>query len=539
LLRLAPLAAIVLLGIVVRTAYLGEPQLFRDEAASWYLANLPLGALLGQSSHETFPPLYVLLLKGWMAALGDSEAALRSLSVVAGIGTLLVTWRWARDALGNAGALVAASLVALSPALVLNSRDARMYSLETFFATSAWWLLWLLIADGRAWSDRQRLGAAMGLVLAVAGEVWTMSLGIPIVGLQLAFAVIGFAWLRDRAAALATGCVLFGTASLAPWLPNLLSVATNGQPFWTARPDLESIAATFRVWLPGDLGGLSTFVAVLAGLCALVGLAAAFFGLCTKQFGEAEGPRAINGGLRRDRLLGLAIAFGFGLMPAVWVYSQLHSIYDPRYLGPAFPAVAIAMSSAVVVAARYLRRRFRFAGLLPHGLLAILLVAPIVSAMAVGTARGVEASRSAAAVEPGRQMTQELAALVQPGDVVITLNAQTYFPLEYYLFGSGEAQRLGVGLYDWHRPTAAFFTGWQDIDSASILDASKIADLGWEGAAHLAPGRSLWLVTLVNPGYEFPLFTPLQTGAVRESQRINVQGGRLTAQIREAVPAQP
>ena len=537
LLRFVPLAAIVLLGIVVRVAYLGEPQLFRDEAASWYLASQPLGGLLGQSSHETFPPLYVLLLKGWMAAFGDSEAALRSLSVVAGIGTVLVTWRWARDALGNAGALAAASLVALSPALVLNSRDARMYSLETLFSTSAWWLLWLLIADGRAWSDRQRLGAALGLVLAVAGEVWTMSLGIPIVGLQLAIAVIGFVWLRDRVAALATGCVLFGAATLAPWLPSLLSVATNGQTFWTPRPDLESIAATLRGWLPGDLGGLSTLVVVSACLGALIGLAGAAFGLHKKQPGETVAPGTINWGLRRGRLLALAIAFGFGLVPVVWTYSQLHSIYDPHYLGAAFPPVAIAIASAVAAAARYLRPRLGFAGLVPHGLLEILLVLPILAAMAVGTSRGVEASRGAAAVEPGRQMAQELAALAQPGDVVITLNAQTYFPLEYYLSGRGEAQRLGVGLYDWHRPTAAYFTGWQDIDDSSIVDEAKVARLGWEGAVHLAPGRSLWLVTLVNPGYEFPLFTPLTSGQLREIRRIAVYGGRPTAEIREAIPS--
>lgn len=522
---------------MVRVAYLGEPQLFRDEAASWYLASQPLGGLLGQSSHETFPPLYVLLLKGWMAVFGDSEAALRSLSVVAGIGTVVVTWRWARDALGNAGALAAASLVALSPALVLNSRDARMYSLETFFSTSAWWILWLLIADGRAWSDRQRLGAAIGLALAVAGEVWTMSLGIPIVGLQLAFAVIGFAWLRDRVAALATGCVLFGAATLAPWLPNLLSVATNGQAFWTPRPDLESIAATLRGWLPGDLGGLSTLVVVSACLVALIGLAGAAFGLHTTQPGETGAPRAINWGLRRGRLLVLAVALGFGLMPAVWAYSQLHSIYDPRYLAAAFPPVAMAIASAVAAAARYLRPRLRFAGLVPHGLLEIVLVLPILAAMAVGTSRGVEASRGPAAVEPGRQMAQELAALAQPGDVVITLNAQTYFPLEYYLSGSGEAQRLGVGLYDWHRPSAAYFTGWQDIDDSSIVDAAEVARLGWEGAVHLAPGRSLWLVTLVNPGYEFPLFTPLTSGQLREVQRITIYGGRPTAEIREAIPS--
>jgi 4-amino-4-deoxy-L-arabinose transferase-like glycosyltransferase len=522
---LAPLAAIVLVGLLVRVVYLGEPQLFRDEAASWYLASQPLGSLFGLSAHETFPPLYTLILKSWMAVFGDTEAALRSVSVVAGVATVLVTWRWARDTVGIVAATVAASLVALSPALVLSSRNARMYSLETFFAVGAWWTVWLLVADGAAWSARRRRLAACALVLAVAGEVWSMSLGIPTAALQLAFAMIGATWLRNRAAVMATGCVLAGAASVAPWLPNLISVAAGIQPFWTPRPDAQSVAATLGGWLLGDVSGAWVVVAVLACGLAVLGLAA----LCV-----ADGR-----GSRRDRLLALALAMGVGLVPAVWLYSQIRSIYDPRYLGAAFPPFALAVGAAAAAIARWLGSRRQPFGALARGLLTSLLVVPMVAAMALGVAGELDRSRGEANVEPGRQLVATLSTLVRPGDVVLTLNAQTYFPLEYYLVDSGEARRLGVRLYDWHRPTAAFFTGWQDIDGAGILDATKIADSGWEGAAHLAPGGSLWLVTLVDPGYEFPLFAPLQTGAVREIRRIDVGGGGPTAQVREAVPVQP
>jgi uncharacterized membrane protein len=143
-----PLAALLVAGVALRIVLLGQQQLFRDEATSWYLASHSLGDMLGLAANETAPPLYLLLLKSWMAAFGDSEAALRSLSVVAGIGTIGITWRWAGDALGRTGALVAAALVALSPAMVAADREARMYSLETFLATLAWWLAWLMVAEG-------------------------------------------------------------------------------------------------------------------------------------------------------------------------------------------------------------------------------------------------------------------------------------------------------------------------------------------------------------------------------------------------------
>ncbi len=84
LLAVAPLLGVVALAAGIRSLNLGDAQLFRDEATSWYLASQSPGDLLRLTSHETFPPLYVLLLKLWTAMFGDSEAALRSISVVGG-----------------------------------------------------------------------------------------------------------------------------------------------------------------------------------------------------------------------------------------------------------------------------------------------------------------------------------------------------------------------------------------------------------------------------------------------------------------------
>jgi hypothetical protein len=531
-------AALVVLAIVVRAAALGDGQLYRDEAASWLLANHSIGDLLTLSSHETFPPLYVLMLKGWMTLFGSSEAGLRSLSVAAGAATVVVTWRWARDAAGRDGALIAAALVALSPGLVITSREARMYSLEALFATGAWWLLWLLVARGTEWSSVRRGVAAIGLVFCVAGEVWTMSLGIPTAGLQLAFALVALLWLRTRVAATAIGCVAVGGFSLAPWLPNLLSVALNGKAFWTPRPGLEALGATLGVWFFGDPRSVWAAIVALAGVIALIWLVAAHRSTVTEQTVEGEPPPMIER-TRNDRLLALAIAMGVSLVPVVWIYSQFHSIYVPRYLGAAFPPLAIAIGAGVAPVARRLRLRFRTLGRLANGRLAVLLVLPIVSAMAAGSAYAVDDSRHDKGVEPGRQMALELAALVHPGDAIVTLNAQTYFPLDYYMTQTGDARRLGVEIYDWVRPTTAFFTGYMDIDDAHRLDAARVAATGWAGTVHLAAGGVLWCVSLVNADHEFTYFSPLTSGQLRELVRIDVSGGDPTAQIREASASGP
>ena len=159
--------------------------------------------------------------------------------------------------------------------------------------------------------------------------------------------------------------------------------------------------------------------------------------------------------------------------------------------------------------------------------------------MAAGSAYAVDDSRHDKGVEPGRQMALELAALVHPGDAIVTLNAQTYFPLDYYMTQTGVARRLGVEIYDWVRPTTAFFTGYMDIDDAHRLDAARVAAAGWAGTVHLATSGVLWCVSLVNADHEFAYFSPLTSGQLRELVRIDVSGGDPTAQIREASPSGP
>jgi hypothetical protein len=272
---------------------------------------------------------------------------------------------------------------------------------------------------------------------------------------------------------------------------------------------------------------------------AALGLAAASRGLPARPSTEMGDPSQILNGVRRDRLLAVAIALGMGLVPAVWIYSQLNSVYDSRYLGAAYPPFAIATAAGVVVVAR--RARSRFGGNEPMQARApaILLVSALVCGMAIPASVVVNDSNHDKQIEPARQVVAALAGLVHPGDVVITLNAQTYFPLRYYL-RDGELERsLGTSLYDWHRSSAAFFTGWKAIDGTGILEPATVARKGWRETVHVGPQSVFWLVTLVDPDYEFPLFAPLSTGEMRETGRFDVKGTSGVAEIRSAVLVEP
>jgi len=235
-------------------------------------------------------------------------------------------------------------------------------------------------------------------------------------------------------------------------------------------------------------------------------------------------------------VLALALALDFGLIPVVWTFSQFHSIYDPRYLGAAVPPFAIAVGAAASALGRLLRPAFRGARPVSYAVLASLIVVPLLCSTAFASGQSISASGQSQGIEPGREVAQELARVVKPGDVVIAVNAQSYFPLAYYLDSTGEAQRLGIALYDWHSPTAAFFTGWADIDSTQRIEPAAVGFVGWRSAIHLGAANSIWVVSLVDSDHARIYFTPLESGQLRETDRIIVQGNGVLAQILKAVP---
>ena len=92
----AAVVAVVVAGIALRLVTRSE--LWLDEALSVSISSLPVGDLLDALRHDGHPPLYYLLLHGWMEVFGDGNEAVRSLSAVCSVATLPVLWLAARSA---------------------------------------------------------------------------------------------------------------------------------------------------------------------------------------------------------------------------------------------------------------------------------------------------------------------------------------------------------------------------------------------------------------------------------------------------------
>ena len=83
--------AVLLFAGLLLSVDLGSRGLWGKEAASWAEARQSLRTLLDLGSDGgTGGPLYAAVLKGWLSLFGDSEAAIRSLSVVLTVATAAV-----------------------------------------------------------------------------------------------------------------------------------------------------------------------------------------------------------------------------------------------------------------------------------------------------------------------------------------------------------------------------------------------------------------------------------------------------------------
>lgn len=120
---------ILLLAAGLCLYQLGTESFWIDELYSVYDAQKVPGEI------SKVRPLYFILLRLWMV-LGTSEAWLRGLSVLFGLGSIFLTYRLGRRVAGMAIGQLAALMLALSPLFINHAQEVRLYTLSTFVTLS-------------------------------------------------------------------------------------------------------------------------------------------------------------------------------------------------------------------------------------------------------------------------------------------------------------------------------------------------------------------------------------------------------------------
>jgi mannosyltransferase len=249
----------VLGGVVLR--FVQRSPLWLDEALSVNIAVLPAGDLLDALRHDGHPPLYYLLLHGWMQIVGEGDLAVRSLSAIFGLAALPLMWIAGGRLAGRSGARWALAIGALSPFLVRYSTEARMYSLVMLLVLAGYLLLTDTLAAPRI---ARLIGVAVVSGLLLLTQYWSFYL-LASVGLLLVlqyWRVPGHrpAILRAMAAVVAGGLLFL------PWLGGFLYQSANtGTPWGQPYRPTAIVQATL-----GDLGGGGLPESALFGTVTMV-----------------------------------------------------------------------------------------------------------------------------------------------------------------------------------------------------------------------------------------------------------------------------
>jgi uncharacterized membrane protein len=221
------LAALLLVALALRGYRLGSMNLWLDEllslqtsnATGFVSQNLPTNVLiehpprldsLAQAqpwSHiwqslrrdEQLPPLYFLILRPWRVCFGDSEIALRSLSVIASCAAVAFLFLAAREFFGTAVAVWAALLMAISPMQIMFAQEARPYALATAALAAA--LAALARIDKRGLTAPRLLAFIIALATAVLTHYFS-------IGPAIAMGVYALLIMRGRRRLAALGAML-------------------------------------------------------------------------------------------------------------------------------------------------------------------------------------------------------------------------------------------------------------------------------------------------------------------------------------------
>ncbi len=451
--------ALLVLSLWLRTRWISA-YFWIDEGLSVGISSHHLSAIPGVLRQDGSPPLYYLILHGWLAVVGRSEAATHSLSVLVALLTVPAALWAGRSLFGKRCGWFCAALAATDPFLTAYAQETRMYELVTLLSLLA------SAAFVRAFLLSERRYVAV-LAITLAALLYTHNWGMFLLAAMVVttgvlllrpdLTGLPFAAARRRRV-LIDAVVAFGGAVLlfAPWLPTLLYQSAHTGAPW-------ALAPTWRAAEQVPLALLGGAVAtILALITAGVGLYA----------GLRSGPQP-----RRAAARALALVLALTMVSA-WLFSKVSPAWANRYfaifLGPFLLLVAYGLT-------RIPQPRGRS---WPIGVAAMAVIALLWVAGARTPSRAFKSNVAPVAARIGPRL--------RPGDVVLDTHPEEVPVVARYMPpGLRYATPLG--------PVAdPRFMDWRD--ALTRLRASRVDTSLAPLLRSLAPGARLVLIQPVING---------------------------------------
>lgn len=278
-LSLRPLV-LTLLATILHFWALEAQSLWYDEGFSVWLAQKPLAEIVARTAADIQPPLYYILLHGWISLAGPSEWSLRFFSACFAILAVPLIWQLARALLRQpAAADSAALLVALSPLWLWYGREVRMYTLALALLLVGGLALLRLLRAARPhqpwpWGALLTFGLATTLAVYTHYYVWFVLVG---------WGLVAAGWWLCRPAQAQRRALLWAFAmpllAYLPWVGVVVQRLGADRSYWEGTLDWRSVVEpALASWVVGHtlhvewrflLGWAGALLALLALLLLL------------------------------------------------------------------------------------------------------------------------------------------------------------------------------------------------------------------------------------------------------------------------------
>ena len=213
------LFAIVVLAVFLRVYDISAKDVWCDEANSVIIAELNPSGIITRMSYDASPPLYYLLLHYWMYAFGETELALRSLSVLFGILLIIAVYFIGKRIFSEKVGLYAALIASVAPIHIMYSQQIRMYTLLSLMSLMSMYYLLRFIQEKKC-----SLLAGYGTFTILS--LFTHNYGIFLLPAQ-ALLILLFARQRQMILWWFFSVVCIG-AVYAIWIPSLFGQISGG-----------------------------------------------------------------------------------------------------------------------------------------------------------------------------------------------------------------------------------------------------------------------------------------------------------------------
>ena len=389
---------IVAVACVVYAIGISHESIWYDEAYSAAMAGHSLAEVIPLTTFDNHPPLYYVLLTLVRMVLGNSEWALRALSVVGAVALVSLGAGPVRQIFGNKTAFIYAAVVLCTPAILIYAHEARMYTLTIFAVTAGALYGYLAVRHNRTgdW-------ACFGLATLAAAYLHYYGL------IAAFFMHVGaFFWLLIKRRAQVKAYLVTGLVVVVGYLPWLIVFVKQTldvhKGFWLGPVSLLSVLLAFlqpfayKEFYPDILPTM--YLALLVSLSVIV------CGIVIAKRKRAE----------QEFSLSLFLLFTYlgVVITTILVSLFLMPIFYSRYLLVCVGLFLLLTSLGIsMLPGKYL----------PSAAVGIFV---LLNAFAIKDIYTQKFNH------PMKDLAEKLGGVIQPGDLVITSDSYSMGPATYY-----------------------------------------------------------------------------------------------------------